>query len=140
MDKFYCRECAAKRGRNTEISPSNWTGTVYQRDKFDKHTNMPTASGQPTSVLDDPSYLNYAGLGASALAFGWVAENSLGKLSLAWNANQRVGLTYLPTGQRIDSAIRVVLPTKVGKIHLYPTANSEIQNARCADCGKLYSS
>ena len=140
MDRFFCPDCAAKRGQVTGVGPSNLTGSTYQMGKINKHTHQLTASANPISVFDDPSIPNYVGLTTSAYSTGWYAVNGQGQWSIVWNANKQVGHTYSPSGQRIDSGLRVVCLDNHQKTHSYTTANSEIRGAACAGCGKPYTS
>lgn len=138
MNQFYCRTCAQKHNMGNPVNELHITGTRYQLEKYDKHTEI-QPSGILNSVFDDSTPAHISGLMASGLNLGWYAKDTRNRQSLVWVAGKQIGTTYSDSGKQEDGSLRVVLYKNQHTIHAYPTASKEILNAQCSTCGKSYS-
>lgn len=137
MPKYYCRECAIKRGFLNENSLiTNYTGSVYQLNKFIKHT-LPTQYYDINSIFDDKSYSAYEDYIVNTRALGSVETDELNRHNIVYCAGKDIGLTIISGSIQIpNDAVKVVLYQNDNKIHCYPTGSVGFLNEVCFDCGK----
>jgi hypothetical protein len=94
MATYFCHECARASGRLPSLPPT-LTGSVYQVDKFLKHTRVPSVSDAGVvSVFDNPDHdyiLNYA---ITASVSGTLQIDDHGRENMIWIAGERTGWRY----------------------------------------------
>jgi hypothetical protein len=135
MSTFYCHACALKLGLISAAVSVNYTASVYQREKFFKHTT-PTGYYSFVSVYDDPSYPTYQNVAVSAQNFGCLEIDNQKRKNLIAPAGNRIGGTFLSGNlYREDDAVKLVYPNDSTRTHHFSTGSSGLYGERCASCG-----
>ncbi len=136
MSKYYCHECAQRRGFTYSTETVDLTGSQYKLEKYVKH-HFPVKNEGIVSVFNSPDYQTYASYTLSAAASGSAQIDDNGTINMIFFAGQTVGATY-QNGQFIipTDTIKVVLLTEPAKIHTYPVNSANYEQSKCADCGK----
>jgi hypothetical protein len=137
MEIHYCHSCSMELGLLNfgGIQQFNLTGSTYQLTKFIKHTVPPTQSGL-VSIFNDPSYGAYKEHVVSTLTSGSTMFDQRGRKNIIWYAHLDVGASYLNgVVQNTADVVKVVLPSRVDKIHCFPISMRTLGSRNCIRCG-----
>lgn len=137
MAKYYCHECSIKLGFLSDNIPiTNFTGSVYQLDKFIKHT-LPTQYYDINSVFDDENYSSYENYMVNTMASGSVEVDDFNRKNIVYCASKIIGFTEISGSIQIPTdAVKVVLYQNSNKIHCYSTGSVGFVNEICSNCGR----
>jgi len=136
MSKYYCHDCAQRRGFTYSTETVELTGSQYQLEKYVKH-HSPVKNKGIVSVFDSPDYQTYASYTLSAAASGSAEIDDNGRLNMIFFAGKTIGATYQNGQFTIPTdTIKVVLPAVPEKTHTYPVNSANYEQSKCADCGK----
>jgi hypothetical protein len=133
----YCHPCALAQGIVGGPISSNLTGSVYQVEKFIKHT-QPSTGSLPVGVFLDPSYSAYAGFVVNSMASGSAEVDSSGRTNIVWYAGRQVGWTW-QNGVPVlpNDAVKLVLAYDPIRIHPYSVSSAPWATATCSVCRAL---
>lgn len=136
MSQYYCFECAIYLGHLRPAIPAALTDTQYQLEKYIKHT-APTSNYNFNSVFTSPGSETYGNYIVTAVSSGHVQMDDRGRKNIVWVGSEQTGLTYKnrvligPT-----SAVKVVFHDNDQMIHGFPIDSSELNAAKCVNCGR----
>ena len=139
---YYCREHAAHLKDGIDVS--DLLGTLYQQEKYAKHTTTGAVSRQPTvSVFDSTHTDYYEDCIRETVEHGAVEIDEAGRTNILHcpSAGSDVGTIYNKWGEKAARAdmIVVVNTSEGGEIHPMLTHSSNYSSARCHTCeGALF--
>jgi len=136
--KYYCPECAIRLNvvNPIDAATQNLTGSIYQFEKYVKHT-APIEYKGIVSVFFWQDYPLYRAFTISGSLSGIVQIDDLNRRNLIWYAGRDIGITY-ENGiyKQPNDAVKVVLSDNPTGIHAYPV-NYELQYATlCLGCSR----
>ena len=138
MSQYYCYQCAISSGwvLPVESDTLNLTGTIYQLDKYIKHTTPPAVQGFIT-IFDDPSYETYQGYIVTGTISGMLEIDNRNRKNFIWYGGYQTGFEYLD-GNYIApvSGVKIVYPEDDQYIHAFPIAGVSGTIYNCSICGK----
>jgi hypothetical protein len=137
MSQYYCHHCAARLGYLDNVRTSSLMGSIYQLDKYMKHT-IPFTSYDYNSVFNDPTTQAYGDYIVNAKSAGCVEIDDRGRQNIVYYAGKEVGVLLINGKPTIsEDTIKVVCSTNPQKIHAYPIEDSTISTGICEDCHDL---
>lgn len=136
--KHYCPECAVhlKLVNPIDATTQNLTGSIYQFEKFVKHT-APIEYRGIISVFFGQDYPLYRDYTISGSLSGSLQIDDQNRRNLIWYAGRDIGITYENGLYKVpNDAVKVVLADNPTGIHAFPV-NYELQYAeKCLECNR----
>jgi hypothetical protein len=135
MSKYYCHECARRRGYLGEVDIGSLMGTNFQLEKYMKHT-CPASSEAIQSVFAMASTSAYGAYVVNATLAGSVEIEDKGRTNIIWADGKEIGFKYEHGELKYpEHVVKVVLSTDSGRVHAYPQSSTEFAGASCLGCG-----
>ena len=138
MNKYYCHDCAAVNGTlRPPPKGETLTDNAYKLEKYIKHT-LPNSSIDYKTVFTGISSESYQHYVVTAVASGHVQIDNKNRVNIVWIGSETTGIA-LQGGRFIGNmkAVKVVCYSDTNRIHGYPISVSEINSARCVQCGRI---
>lgn len=140
MKIYHCNQCSNRNAMLYPVSSNlNLTGSLYQENKFVKHTMWPsTPSYEVVSVFCDTTYGAYQNNIVSASIYGSIEVDTRWRTNVVWVAPTHVGYA-LKNNVIIErhNAIKLVLHTDINKVHAYSIDHKQFLYKLCIKCGSF---
>ena len=135
MSRYYCHECARRRGYIGEVDADNLMGTGYQLEKYLKHT-CPASSEAIQSVFATASSSAYRDYVVNASLAGSVEIDYRGRKNIIWAAGEKTGFLHEHgVLKHPENVVKVALSSDSGRVHAYTQSSTEFACASCLSCG-----